>query len=72
MSNQTVAYFKLIVKNSKELTAKEKEILLRRLDDKTLKKIGRKFKLSAERIRQLEEKALNKFIKQICQLLLFE
>ncbi len=71
MGNQTVIYFKSIVKKSKELTSKEKEILLKRLDDKTLRKIGRKYKLSAERIRQLEEKALLKFLKKTCQLLLF-
>ncbi|HGE72705.1 TPA: hypothetical protein ENX78_17845 [Candidatus Poribacteria bacterium] len=72
MGNQTIAYFKTIVNSSKELNKKEKEILLRRLEHKTLSKIGRKYKLSAERIRQLEEKALFKFIKKACQLLLFD
>ncbi len=72
MSTQTIAYFKSLIKNSKELTSKEKDILLRRLTQKTLKKIARKYKLSAERIRQLEEKALNKFVKKFCQLILIE
>jgi DNA-directed RNA polymerase sigma subunit (sigma70/sigma32) len=72
MSSQTIAYFKSVIKNSKELTNKEKDILLRRLTHKTLKKIARKYKLSAERIRQLEESALDKFLRKACQLILIE
>ncbi|MDO8658944.1 MAG: sigma factor-like helix-turn-helix DNA-binding protein [Candidatus Levybacteria bacterium] len=72
MSNQTIEYFISIVKNSKELTKKEKEVLVKRLKDKTLEKIAKKYKVSGERIRQLEEKALLKFIAKICQLNLFD
>lgn len=72
MSNRTVSYFISIVKNSKELTKKEKEILTKRLQDKTLEKIGKKYKVTAERVRQIEEKALIKFIAKICQLNLFD
>ncbi|OGH41951.1 MAG: hypothetical protein A3H79_00050 [Candidatus Levybacteria bacterium RIFCSPLOWO2_02_FULL_36_8b] len=72
MSNRTVDYFISIVKNSKELTKKEKEILTKRLKNKTLEKIGKKYKVTAERVRQIEEKALIKFIAKICQLNLFD
>ena len=71
MSNRTVDYFISIVKNSKELTKKEKEILTKRLKNKTLEKIGKKYKVTAERVRQIEEKALIKFIAKIFQLNLF-
>lgn len=72
MANQSIAYFAYIIKNSKDLTRREKEILLFRLKKKTLKKIGRKYKLSGERIRQIEKEALQKFVKKINQLLLFD
>ena len=71
MSNQSVAYFALFIKNSKELTFREKEILLYRLRKKTLKKLGRKYRLSGERIRQIEKQAINKFFKKTNQLPLF-
>lgn len=72
MSSQTAKYFISIIKNAKELDKKEKDILIRRLKETTLRKIGKKYKVSDERIRQIEEKALEKFIKKMCQLLLFE
>jgi len=72
MANQSIAYFAYIIKNSKDLTRREKEILLFRLKKKILKKIGRKYKLSGERIRQIEKEALQKFVKKINQLLLFD
>lgn len=72
MSSQTISYFTSMIQGSKELTKKEKEILISRLKEKELKKIGRKYKVTAERIRQIEEKALQKFIDKMCQLLLFD
>lgn len=72
MGNQTLLYFISLVKNAKELKRKEKDILIKRLKNNPLHKIGKKHKLSAERIRQIEEKALLKFIKKSCQLLLFD
>lgn len=72
MGNQTILYFGSIIKNSKELTRKEKEILLFRLKKKILKKIGRKYKVTDERIRQIEKQAIAKLIRKINQLLLFE
>lgn len=72
MSSQTLAYFKSIIQSSKELTRKEKEIILRRLEKKPLRKIGRKYKLTGERIRQIEKGALGKFLKKTCQLILID
>ena len=72
MANQSIAYFAYIVKNSRDLNRREKDVLLFRLKKKTLKKIGRKYKLSYERIRQIEKEALQKFVKKINQLLLFD
>ena len=72
MSNQTAKYFISLVKRAKELNGKEKDILIRRLKYATLEKIGRKHKVSGERIRQVEEKALGKFIKKMIQLMLFD
>ncbi len=72
MRNQTVVYFSSIIKNAKELNAKEKEVLVKRLNDRTLEKIGKRYKVTGERIRQIEEQALGKFFKKICQLMLFD
>lgn len=72
MSTQTGKYFISIIKNSKELDRKEKDILIRRLKENTLAKIGRKYKVSDERIRHIEQKALQKFSKKMCQLMLFD
>ncbi len=72
VGNQTVRYFIKIIQDSKELKNKEKEILIARLEEKTLEKIGKKYKLSAERIRQIEEKAIDKFLDKVAQLFLFD
>jgi DNA-directed RNA polymerase sigma subunit (sigma70/sigma32) len=70
--NQTINYFSRLIDSSKELKRKEKEILKFRLGFKILKKIGRKYKVSYERIRQIEKEAIKKLNKKICQLLLFD
>lgn len=72
MSTKTITYFISIIKNSKELTKKEKEILVQRLREKKLEKIGRKYKVTAQRILQIEERALQKFVQKICQLMLLD
>ncbi len=72
MSSQTITYFISIIKNTKELTKKEKEILVQRLREKKLEKIGKKYKVTGERVRQIEERALQKFIDKMCQLMLFD
>lgn len=72
MGNQTIKYFVSIIQNSKRLSAKEKDILTKRAKGKTLLKIGKKYKITAERIRQIEEKAIIKLLKKIYQLMLFD
>jgi DNA-directed RNA polymerase sigma subunit (sigma70/sigma32) len=72
MSSKTLAYFKSFIQNSKLLGKKEKDILIRRLGKKTLKKIARRYKLSDERIRQIEKEALIKFHKKNCQMILLD
>lgn len=70
--NQTVSYFIKIVRDAKELNRKEKDILIARLRKKTLFSIGKKYKLTAERIRQIEEQAIHKFLAKVKQLFLFD
>ncbi|GEM_PF-2030321 len=72
MGNQTILYFISLIKNSKELKRKEKDILIKRIKNNPLHKIGKKYKLSAERVRQIEERAIFKFLKKACQLMLFD
>ncbi len=72
MSSQTLLYFQTVIQNSKELTHREKDILVKRLDRVTLEKLSRRYKLSDERVRQIEEEGLAKFLKKACQLLLFD
>ncbi|MBI4080244.1 MAG: hypothetical protein HY430_00565 [Candidatus Levybacteria bacterium] len=72
MGNQTFLYFSAFIQNAKELNKKEKEILLRRLQRKKLAKIGKHFKVSAERVRQIEERALHKINEKVIQLLLID
>ena len=72
MPNQTIAYFTSVIRRSKECTEKEKVILTYRLKHNNLEKIGKKFKLSGERIRQIEKDTLDKFEKAIIKLRLFD
>lgn len=72
MSSQTILYFQTVIQNSRELNRREKDILIKRLNKKTLKKLAGKYKLTGERIRQIEAEALAKFLKKDCQLLLFD
>ena len=64
-----MSYRKKIFKKALEvLNEREKEILtLRKLRDKPLKleELSTKFNISRERVRQIEEKALEKLQKQV-------
>lgn len=71
MSTKTITHFITLIKKSNFFSKKERNILIRRAKGDTLKKIGKRYKLTAERIRQIEEAALNKFTKRILQLNLF-
>lgn len=72
MGNKTIGYFISIIQSSSRITDKEKDILIKRVKGIHLRKIGRKYKITAERIRQIEEKAIEKLLKKIYQLMLFE
>lgn len=72
MGNKTTAYFTSLIRESKEFDGREKEILIKRLENKKLQTIGRKYKITAERIRQIEERALHKFKEKIIQLRLLD
>ena len=72
MSSQTLKYFNSIISHAKELNRKEKEILIKRLKKQKLQKIGKKYKVTAERVRQIEKEALLKFKKKMIQLMLFD
>ncbi len=71
MSNKTLIYLASLINDSDKLTVLEKDILLSRIKGKTLKKIGKKYKISAERVRQKEEIAVGKLKKKMYQMVLF-
>ncbi len=72
MANRTIFYFTSLIKSSDKLSDKEKDILTKRAQGKTLQKIGKRYKVTGEWIRQKEEKAIKKFMEKISQLMLFE
>lgn len=72
MTSRSEEYFISIVVSSKNLNKKEKDIVVKRIRGMTLRRIGRRYRLTAERIRQIEEEALTKLSKKISQLLLFD
>ena len=72
MSNKTVGYFASVVATAKELTPRERDILLSRLKRSKLKKIAKHYHITPERVRQIEQTALKKIIQKKAQLLLFD
>jgi len=71
MSNRTLSYFIDFVKKNIRLKPKEADILALRLKRKKLKSIGRKYKVSYERIRQIENLSLKKLNSKYFQEKLF-
>lgn len=71
MSNRTLIYFLDFVKSTHKLKPKEADILALRLKRKNLKAIGKKYKVSYERIRQIEKNSLIKLKKDTYQETLF-
>ena len=71
MPNQTVRYFINFIKNSRRLKPREEGILVYRLKRKKLSSIGRKYKISRERIRQIEKISLTKLRNRFYQEKLF-
>lgn len=72
MANKTLGYFRSQIITSRELNKREKDILKLRLSKTKLTKIGRRYKISAERVRQIEGAAITKLIRKTMQLLLFD
>jgi len=72
MPNQTVGYFINFITKSHRLNPKEIDILVKRLKRKKLKSIGRKYKVTYERIRQIEKSALSKLGNKTIQEYLFD
>ena len=72
MSSKPKDYFISFIQNARELSRKEKEILVKRLQTQKLKRIGRKYRATAERIRQIEKEAFSQFRKKLLQLLLLD
>jgi len=71
MPNRTLTHFIDFVKNTHRLKSKEADILTLRLKGKRLKSIGNKYKVSYERIRQIEKESLIKLNNKSYQEKLF-
>lgn len=71
-ANKTLRYFAARIMEFSDLTSRERDILFNRLMDKTLEKIGDKYDLTAERIRQIELSAVKKLDRKTKQLELFK
>jgi DNA-directed RNA polymerase sigma subunit (sigma70/sigma32) len=71
MPNRTLVYFIDFVKKTHRLKPKEADVLALRLKRKKLKTIGRKYKVSYERIRQIEKISLIKLKNKTYQEKLF-
>lgn len=72
MPNRTIGYFINFVRKTHRLSQKEADILSLRLKRKKLSTIGRKYKVSYERIRQIENESLKKLEKKTYQEKLFD
>lgn len=72
MSNKTIVYFSSVIQTAKELSPRERDVLENRLKKTKLRKIARKYSVSAERVRQIEQGAIKKIIQKQAQLLLFD
>ncbi len=72
MASKSFDHFIEFINHLKELDIKEKDILTRRLKKQTLNQIGKKYGLTGERIRQIENQALKKLKTTICQLRLLD
>lgn len=71
MANRTLIYFLDLIQDSHKLKPKEADILRLRLKRKNLKAIGKKYKVSYERIRQIEKNSLLKLKEKTYQETLF-
>ena len=71
-SNKTLKYFSSFVRSAPNLTGKEKEVVVKRLNKKTLQGIGEAWGLTEARIRQIESVAIRKLKSESKQLALFK
>ena len=71
-SNRTLYYFGKFIRQLPHLSIREKEVIICRLRNTTLEKIGQKLGLTEGRIRQIEKQALLKVKSKKQQLQLFK
>jgi DNA-directed RNA polymerase sigma subunit (sigma70/sigma32) len=70
-ANRTRRYFAAHIKRFPHLTAREKDVLIRRLKPVTLENIGKRYGVTEARIRQIEKEAIFKIKLKGHQLKLF-
>jgi DNA-directed RNA polymerase sigma subunit (sigma70/sigma32) len=71
-ANRTKRYLTAHIKSFPHLTAREKDVLIKRLGCVTLDKIGNKYSVTEARIRQIEKAAIAKIRFKGYQLRLFK
>ncbi|KKQ73713.1 MAG: hypothetical protein US96_C0055G0012 [Candidatus Woesebacteria bacterium GW2011_GWB1_38_5b] len=71
-SNQTLKYFSSFIKNIPDLTANERLVLFKRLEEDTHIKIGKRWNVTEGRVRQIEKAAIKKIRSKTHQLALFK
>jgi len=69
--NRTIRYFTAHIKKLAPLNLKEKDVLMRRLKEVTLREVGETHNVTEGRIRQIEKAALKKIKSKIYQQKLF-
>lgn len=70
-ANRTLRFFTHYIDKLPQLTPKEKEVLISRIQRKSLNEIGNLFMVTEGRIRQIEKTALKKINLKTIQLSLF-
>lgn len=70
--NRTIRFFVSYINKLPQVTDKEKSILTSRIKSVTLTKIGKKYKVTEGRIRQIEKVALKKIKDKLYQMKLFK
>jgi RNA polymerase sigma factor (sigma-70 family) len=59
-ANRSLAFFAAHIKKLPHLTSREKDVVVGRIEGKTLEVIGEKFNVTEGRVRQIEKEALKK------------
>jgi DNA-directed RNA polymerase sigma subunit (sigma70/sigma32) len=71
-SNRTLKFFRSYIKSASDLSGKERTVILKRLRRVSLEQIGKVFKVTEGRIRQIEKVAIKKLKSKARQLNLFK